>query len=370
MMLRPSRESLFAAAANAWARVAGDGVADLRPAPSTIIEQAPQRTISRYLAPDGRDPAQQTPVLLVPPLAVPTRCFDLRRGHSLAEHLVHLGWPTYLVDYGAISFSDRRLGIEHWVDEVIPRAVQRVTADAGAARAHLIGWSLGGHLALLPVADGLADAASVSMLGTPFDFTKVTIASPIRQASQLTGGMLGTTLYRALGGAPAPLVRAGFALSGLDKYLTKPFVLALNLDDRELLAQIEAVDEFTANMRAYPGRTMGQLYHQFLRHNELAQGRIELRDRTIEIERCQAGVLAIAGSSDTLAPVEAVHRCGELLPRARVRTEVVPGGHLGIVSGRSAPQTTWQLLDEFMLDHDGEGVAAEAAASPGTAPDA
>ena len=41
-------------------------------------------------------------------------------GLHLAEHLTALGYPTYLVDYGAISFSDRALGLEHWVEDVIP----------------------------------------------------------------------------------------------------------------------------------------------------------------------------------------------------------------------------------------------------------
>lgn len=40
-------------------------------------------------------------------------------------------YPTYLLDYGAISFSDRALGLEHWVEEVIPTAVDRVWADSG-----------------------------------------------------------------------------------------------------------------------------------------------------------------------------------------------------------------------------------------------
>ena len=52
----------------------------------------------------------------------------------------------------------------------------------------------------------------------------------------------------------------------------KPWTVASNLTDRELLAQIEAVDAFMARMHAYPGRTFGQLYHRFFRTNDLAEG--------------------------------------------------------------------------------------------------
>ena len=81
----------------------------------------------------------RSPILLVPPLAAPATCFDLRRGCSLAEHLTALGYPTYLVEYGAISFSDRALGLEHWVEDVIPTAVDRVWADSGGRTVQAVG---------------------------------------------------------------------------------------------------------------------------------------------------------------------------------------------------------------------------------------
>ena len=75
-----------------------------------------------------------------------------------------------------------------------------------------------------------------------------------------------------LGGVPAPLTRLGFQISAFDKYLTKPIAMLTHADDRDFLAQLEAVDRFTDNMYAYPGRTFGQLYHVVVRSNALATG--------------------------------------------------------------------------------------------------
>ncbi len=153
-----------------------------------------------------------------------------------------------------------------------------------------------------------------------------------------------------LGGAPAPLVRRIYQLAGFDKYVTKPMVLAANLDDREFLAQVEAVDAFMGSMLAYPGRTFGQLYHRMLRHNDLADGRIELGGRTIELADVKVPVLSVAGSGDGIAPRKAVHHVGELLTGApEVRLATAPGGHLGVLTGRAARGTTWQMLEEFLL---------------------
>lgn len=42
----------------------------------------------------------------------------------------------------------------------------------------------------------------------------------------------------------------------------------------------------------------------------------------------------------------------DLVPNApSVRFEVVPGGHLGMLTGRAARGTTWRIVDEFIDEH-------------------
>jgi polyhydroxyalkanoate synthase len=126
-----------------------------------------------------------------------------------------------------------------------------------------------------------------------------------------------------------------------------------HLDDRDFLAQIEAVDRFVDNMHAYPGRTFGQLYHRFFRVNDMADdGVLELGDGRVDLGDVRVPVLSVAGTSDVLAPRPAVHAVGDLLPNAaEVRLETAPGGHLGVLTGRSAKRTTWVYLDEFLGRH-------------------
>jgi polyhydroxyalkanoate synthase len=348
-------ERIVDSAANAWDMlpIVGAGLSDGRPTPSAIIDRGPQRTVHRYRLP--RRAQSHAPVLLVPPLAAPASCFDLRRGCSVAEHLIALGHPTYLVDYGPIGWSDRALGLEHWVEDVIPSAIDAVSEDAGGGPVQLVGWCLGGIMSLLAVAGhAQLDVRSVAMIGSPFDFTRVRMMQPIRQLAELTEGRVVTALYRALGGAPAPLVSMAFQATALDKRLTKPMTVLRNLHDRELLAHIEAVDDYMANMLAYPGRTFGQLYHRFFLVNELAGGKLMLdRDRCVDLADVRVPVLTIAGQNDVLAPVDAVHHVASLLPNApEVRVETARGGHLGVLTGRGAHEQTWRHLDEFLTHYD------------------
>ncbi|HSP39205.1 MAG TPA: alpha/beta fold hydrolase [Frankiaceae bacterium] len=342
---------LTAAAENVGTRVARGSLADLRPMPRVQIDAGPQGSLYRY---ETADTADGLPILLVPPLAAPAMAFDLRRGCSLIEHLVTGDRRPYLVDYGNIAFADRHLGIEFWIKEVLPRAITAVSGDAGGAPVHVVGWCLGGIFSLLAAADRPdLPIASLTAVASPFDVTAVPLVAPLRPLANLTGGSLGTVAYRVLGGAPRWMVRRAFQLSSVDKFVTKPLAVLQHLDDREWLAQIEAVDRFTANMIAYPGRTMGQLYHRLFRANDLADGKINLDGREIDLAVITVPVLVVAGAGDNIAPERAVARLPELLTGSRqVRFEVAPGGHLGVLTGRAARTTSWPILDEWVRAHD------------------
>jgi polyhydroxyalkanoate synthase subunit PhaC len=366
MDLIPKPDQVVSAANNVAHKVFYGGLADLRPMPRTLIDDGVLREVYHY-RPSGASRSTGDPVLLVTPLAAPSLCFDLRRGCSLVEHFVQQGRPTYLVEYGEVSFANRSLGLEHWIDEVLPTAVEQVSAHAGDRPVHLVGWSLGGIFAALTAADR-ADLpiASLTIVGSPFDVRQVPLVAPIRPLLNLSaGGGMVTQLYRVMGGIPKPLVSRAFQLSSFQKLVTKPLVVAVNLDDADFLAQIEAVDHFTSRMLAYPGRTFGQLYHRFLKGNQLARGLLELGDRTIDLAAIEVPTLVFAGATDGIAPIRSVEAVTALLTGSdEVRFEVVPGGHLGMIAGRAARRTTWRILDEWI----DRWSARESAVAAGGAP--
>jgi len=40
-----------------------------------------------------------------------------------------------------------------------------------------------------------------------------------------------------------------------------------------------------------------------------------------------------------------------------LRFEIVPGGHLGMLTGRAARSTTWRILDEWIVQHSSADAA-------------
>lgn len=352
MDLIPKPGQVVAAANHVAQKLLYGGLADLRKMPRTLIDEGAMREVYHY-RPAKTVKTSGDPVLLVTPMAAPSSCYDLRRGCSLVEHFVNEGRPTYLVEYGEIAFKDRNLGMEHWISEVVPEAIRQTSEHAGGRPVHVIGWSLGGIFAVLVAASQpRLPIASLTVVGSPFDVTKVPLVAPIRPILQLTDGGLVTQAYRLLGGAPTPLVRRAFQLTSGSKLITKPLATLQHLDDREWLAQIEAVDAFTKGMYAYPGRTFGQLYHRMVKKNQLKDGVVTHDGRQIRVDAITVPVLVFAGNTDGIAPIKAVRRLVDLLPNSdEVRFEIVPGGHLGMLTGRAARTSTWLVMDEWIDQH-------------------
>jgi len=357
--LVPTPDQVVSAAANLVQRLARGSVADLRPMPRMLLDGGELRRLHHYRPGPGGEAGD--PVLLVPPLAAPALCYDLRRGCSLVEHLLELGRPTYLVEYGEVSFHDRAVGLEPWGDEVVPSAVVEVSRHAGGRPVHVVGWSLGGIFALLAAAVRPdLPVASLTVLGAPVDVERVPLVAPPRPLLSLPGPRLPAPLTDLLGDAPAAVAWAT-GLAPFQRLVTKPLALATHLDDAEFLAQVEAVDRFRAEMAAYPGRSYGQLYHRFVRPHQLSMGRFDVGGRVIDLAAVTAPVLVVAGATDGIAPVAAVKPLVPELTGAReARFEIVPGGHLGLLTGRAARGSTWPVLDAWFEEWSGAPAAGPA----------
>ncbi len=157
-----------------------------------------------------------------------------------------------------MRFGRRGLGIEHWVDTVLPWAVERTAAGAGAG-VHMTGWSLGGIFTMFTAAaHPELPIASAAAVATPFDLHAVPILAVARPLNR-AGVRIVHSTYRLAGGIPAPLTRLGFPALGDRQVPHQPIAMLALADDRDFLAQLEAVDRFMSNLYAYPGRTSAAL---------------------------------------------------------------------------------------------------------------
>lgn len=336
------------AANNGWSLLTGTPIEPFVPTPSVVLYDEPHRVLRRY----GDDVGN--PILLVPPLAAPASCYDLRPGQSLIEFLIEHGRTVYVVDYGQITWDDRGMGFEDWFDDIVPQAVERVSAAHGGAHIDMLGWSLGGTLSYLTLsANPGLPVRSITAVTTPIDYSEYPGVHLLREAAKYTGGHLITNAIRATGNIHSPMVKMSYRFTALEREIKKPWFIVKNLADTETLARMGAVERFTKQMFAYPGRFYNQVYVRLMLANDLADGHFTIGDRKIELANIKVPVLAFAATGDVLAPRKGVEAAANVLTGApSVQIEIVPGSHLGALAGTEARTTTWARLAEFLSSLD------------------
>jgi polyhydroxyalkanoate synthase len=348
---RRTLEQRRQAVANLYDFLVRGGIADTSRMPSDVIDEGHKATLHRYHPADVEQSG--LPVLMVPPLGSQATCFDLRRGCSMTEHFVDAGRPTYLVDYGEMGSADRDLGLEFFVNDVVAPAIRKVSEDNGGKPVNLVGWCMGGLISIVTTAahEDLPVNA-VAMVASPFDMSKNPVLVPVQMIGKVTDGHLIGSVMKAIGTVPAMVVGPAFKLTSLPTYLKKPLTIYKYRDNREFLGHIEAVDNLMNNMLAYPGRATLQAYQRMAVKNELATGTIQGPNKEVRLADVRVPVMNIAGTGDVLVPVAVAHQVGELLPNSPdVRLHTAPGGHLGVLAGAGARETTWALIDDFLDSH-------------------
>ncbi|MEU4598691.1 alpha/beta fold hydrolase [Nocardia sp. NPDC023988] len=326
-----------------------EGIEPYTPTPSVDVYNHPHRRLRCYRR---TTPAVGKPILLVPPLAVTISCYDLRPDQSLVEFLLGLGRAVYVIDYGEITYADRDLGFEEWVDDIVPDAIRRVSAEHGYAPVEVIGWSFGGTISLLTTAaDPELPVASVTAVGTPFDQRRNGPMSLARSLGRLAPTKIVTTPVRLLGGIPKQAVRIGFRAQSLDRELTKPLYIARHANDPESLARMQAVDRFMDTMPGYPARFYSQVYRQLIIRNEMWTRTVHLNaQHAVDLTAITVPVLLIGGNRDTLASAASVAAGVDVLTGAPVTFVEVDGSHLGIIAGPDARTTSWAAIADFLAD--------------------
>ncbi|TXG92320.1 alpha/beta hydrolase [Rhodococcus rhodnii] len=335
---------------NAWRLSLGGGMGEPARTPSTLVRPGEHRDLYRF----GDGESGRT-ILLVPPFAVPATCYDLRPGQSLAEHLVAAGHRVHALDFGEITSRDRDLGFEHWVNDIVPDAIETVSALSGDAEVDVLGWSLGGTLSLLTAAAHPdLPISSIAALGTPIDYREIPTIAPLRLVGRVTTERPLTTATNAVGRFPAPLVQASYRFTALRRELTRPWFVLRNLHDEHSLSHMETIDRFMAAMPGYPARVFEQMCRQLILENRLARGEFELGSGTVSLADVTTRVLVVGSETDVIAPAASARRACDVLTGADVRYVDVPGSHLGIVAGGTSAATTYAEIDAFLAEIDSE----------------
>jgi polyhydroxyalkanoate synthase len=316
--------------------------------PSAVVYRENKLRLLRLVNASG-EPFTGPPVLFVPAPVSRYFILDLLPGRSFAAHIANAGFDVFVIDFGEPSSEDRFADLEHYVEGLIRRCVRKVLAIAKQPRLNLVGYCLGGTLSLLYTALHPDSVARLVLLTTMVD-------------GDVRGGIAWVAHRMGLEGesyenprlVPAAEVKSWFEMlaPGSNSAVGRVQDLWDRLDDpAERLRDVRTMASWVDDVVPAPGRLLAEMYQKFgPGRNRLMAGSATVGARVVDCAAVTMPVLSVSAEKDLIAPPEGVDAIRKLVPHTEVMR--LPGGHVGIVAGRSAA-ALWQRTADFLAETRG-----------------
>lgn len=312
--------------------------------PFDVIYQRDKLQIRRYHVGSVK-PTYPIPVLLVPPLMVKPFVFDLQPRRSLVATLIQRGYPVYLVDFGEPDEADAYVTLDDYVLDWMPTACRVTKKDAGAPELSMLGYCMGGLFALFHVAaNDDKSVRNIVIIGSPLDTSKMGLMAWAAKygASQME------FLAKQIGNIPGGLSSTAFRLLTPMKNVTRYADLFMNMWNEEYVNGFDAMNQWVGQFIDYPQGAFLQFTRDFMVKNKLVRGHMRFGDKVADLRKVQSSLLAFAGTTDQIAPVEAARAIDGAIASKDKEFRVVPGGHMGVFAGASAPHLVWEPAADWL----------------------
>jgi polyhydroxyalkanoate synthase len=315
--------------------------------PTTVVYRENKLKLLRVVDAAGK-PRHGLPVLFIPAPVSRYFVIDLLPGRSFAGHVANAGFDVYIADFGEPTREDRFADLTYYVDGLVRRCVRTICAITDEREINLIGYCLGGTLALLYSALYPETVRRLVLLTTTVD-------------GDVEGGIPWVAHRMGLAGedydnprlVPAAEVKSWFEMlaPGSNSLVGRVSDLWDRLGDSpERLREVRTMASWVDDVVPAPGRLLAELYRKLgPGANGLLNRSATVGDRAVDLDRVTMPVLSVSAEKDTIAPPAGVDAVRRIVPHAEIVR--LPGGHVGIVAGRAAA-ALWKRTVEFLGEGD------------------
>jgi len=292
---------------------------------------------------DSAVDAGDYPLLVVPSLINRAYILDLNEESSLLRWLAGHGLRPYLVDWDRPGPEERRFTLTDYIVGRLERALELVRRETGRPPI-LVGYCMGGLLALGLAERRGGDLAGLALLATPWDFQTENGAPPHVIAAGLAAAAPALEL---LGEMPVDLIQALFA--ALDpEVAVKKFLAFARMDPagaraRRFVALEDWLNDGVPLAAPVARECLGGWYGE----NTPARKAWRVAGRPVDPARVTLPTLCLLPDQDRIVPPTSARALAEAIPGAESLAPQI--GHIGmIVSGR-AREKVWQPLLTWLM---------------------
>ncbi len=317
--------------------------------PPAVWQEGTSRLLDYALdsgAPDSGAPDRgaRVPVLVVPSLINRAYILDLNEQTSLLRWLASRGFRPFLMDWDRPGAEERGFSLSDYVAGRLERALDHVLAQTGR-KPHLIGYCMGGLLALALAVRRGEDLGALALLATPWDFH----AEQTAQA-RLVGDSLVTLapLMALQGELPVDVIQGLFASLDPLQVIRKFIAFSSLAPDDPGTLQVVAVEDWLNDGVPLAAQVAHECLGDWYAKNVTAKGDWRIGGESILPERVSLPSLCILPGQDRIVPPASAAALAQSLPGAKVFRPAV--GHVGMMVSAVAERRVWQPLADWLAD--------------------
>ena len=313
--------------------------------PRTLIWTKNKAQLYRYDRPAQVPVQYRTPLLIVYALINKPYIFDLIPQRSFIGYLVNKGIDVYLLDWGIPGPEDKHLCFDDLVLEYLPQVVQQVLEVSGEERLHMLGYCIGGILAILYAAlHPDAPLSTMILLATPVDFSPA--------------GVLGTWLHPrsfdvdklvdAMGNIPPAFIFAGARLLSL---VGASAMFEEFATDEQASSVWQAISLWATDGVPFPGEAFRQWVKDFYQSNKLIKDQLTLARKPAYLANIAIPILNIGAQQDHLVPPSHIKPLFKKVSSTEKELVIVPGSHFALAIGQQAVRNLWPRELDWLARH-------------------
>ncbi len=286
--------------------------------------------------------AARPPLLLIPSLINRAYILDLDPGRSVIRALAQTASPL-LLDWGEPGCDEKNFDTEDYVRQRVLPVLDVITRSTGT-RVHVMGYCMGGVLALGAATLAPAQVASLGLFATPWDFATVdrnvpTLSAPLVDALEAR--------INAMESFPAAWVQALFYLHHADSILQKYTRFAAMDADDPATAEFLALEQWAGDGVALTRGVARDCFIAWVHRNRLCAGGWIARP-----EALSHPTFIAAPRQDRVVPSGSAKALHLRMPHAVL---VEPeSGHVGMMIGRRAKNECLVPYAAFLAQHPPE----------------